>query len=127
MPIHEPLTEDQKRNFAAWMIARAVVSEASMYLDDYRSRKGRLHTKKQCAETRKAGGPKKCVIHNPTTTHPLAGCRQILRSSGLIEDQCQHGVGHPNPDSVAFFDWKGWKGYDVHGCDGCCVGETRGQ
>jgi hypothetical protein len=33
---------------------------------------------------------------------------------------CPHGIGHPDPDSVAFFEKNGDTGFGVHGCDGCC-------
>ena len=47
---------------------------------------------------------------------PLWAVRQVTRETGLVEDVCEHGVGHPN---VAFLrankDFVG-----VHGCCGCC-------
>jgi hypothetical protein len=68
----------------------------------------------------------KCIFHNPTK-HKMRNWPIVLRSSGLIERQCKHGVGHPDPDSVA---WKErWAAehqpgsvgtWDIHGCDGCC-------
>lgn len=43
---------------------------------------------------------------------------QIWRDSGLLEDVCEHGVGHPNQD---FLKKEGWSDvWGVHGCDGCC-------
>ena len=44
----------------------------------------------------------------------------VRREFGLIERKCPHGIGHPDPDSVAAMEAKGWKGYDVRSCDGCC-------
>jgi len=40
----------------------------------------------------------------------------IRRSSGLIENICEHGVGHPNKELTPpeFY-------YGVHGCDDCCA------
>jgi len=46
-----------------------------------------------------------------------------IRQSGLAERLCDHGIGHPDPDSLTWLrrvlgpeaDWLG-----VHGCDGCC-------
>lgn len=29
----------------------------------------------------------------------------MVRFSGLIERVCEHGVGHPDPDSVAYAEW----------------------
>ena len=38
-----------------------------------------------------------------------------VRASGLVENTCEHGIGHPNKELTApkFFD-------GIHGCDGCC-------
>ena len=97
-----------------------IMSEMSIPLDIYVGRGGRLHSKAQCKESRRAGSPKNCVIHKPSL-HKLTGAPQVLRSSALIEDTCRHGIGHPNPDSAAYLNWAG--GTDVwfvHGCDGCC-------
>lgn len=102
------------------LLAEAIYEEMSIPFDTYMQKKGKVHTKAQCRETRKAGGPKNCVIHKPSL-HRLTGARQILRSSGLIEDQCEHGIGHPNPDSAAYFNWlQDTDSWFVHGCDGCC-------
>ena len=51
---------------------------------------------------------------------------QIVRSSGLVEDICEHGIGHPNIDWLKIHDSDGEKGFGTHGCDGCCADkETR--
>jgi hypothetical protein len=44
---------------------------------------------------------------------------QIRRLNGLIEDICEHGVGHPNQE---YMQREGFKrpAMGVHGCDGCC-------
>lgn len=76
-----------------------------------------------------------CVLHNPSDHHmadwPLL--RRYDRSPPLIERQCEHGVGHPDPDSAAWGElavrenpmvWQDeisdGKFVWVHGCDGCC-------
>lgn len=41
---------------------------------------------------------------------------QITRETGLVEDVCEHGVGHPNLEYLK--SHKGANG--IHGCDGCC-------
>lgn len=38
-----------------------------------------------------------------------------------MERICPHGVGHPDPDSLAYLDAVGVKGAGIHGCDGCCA------
>lgn len=60
-----------------------------------------------------------CVIHNPSDHH-MNRWPRVLRGSALVERTCPHGTGHPDPDSLAFFESIGRKGYGVHGCDGCC-------
>jgi len=48
---------------------------------------------------------------------------QLLRETGLVEDVCEHGVGHPNQDWMddrkkSHTDQDYW---GRHGCDGCCA------
>lgn len=62
---------------------------------------------------------RRCPIHN-LTDHSMRRFPQHLRETGLMERVCDHGVGHPDPDSLPFFEERGIKGMDVHGCDGCC-------
>lgn len=68
-----------------------------------------------------------CSIHNPSD-HPLKDCPTHWRSDrALMERICEHGVGHPDPDDLAFKkDILGWSddrisGEAIHGCDGCCM------
>ena len=45
---------------------------------------------------------------------------QIIRDDrdGMVEDICEHGIGHPN---LQWLKEHGNKKVDsVHGCDGCC-------
>lgn len=68
-----------------------------------------------------------CVIHNPSD-HPLKDAPLSFRMDrmALAERHCEHGVGHPDPDSVAHFDSLGIRGMGVHGCCGsrCCTKEN---
>jgi len=106
--------------FARALMKQAIMAEMSVGVSDYIGKGGRTHTKEQCKATRKQGAPKGCVLHKPTL-HKLTGSRQVMRSTTLIEDICEHGVGHPNPDSAAFLNWRdGTDTWFVHGCDGCC-------
>lgn len=65
-----------------------------------------------------------CCIHNPSE-HRLAEAPLNWRSDrGLMERFCEHGVGHPDPDDLAWKrvsmpDYDAWA-FGVHGCDGCC-------
>lgn len=64
-----------------------------------------------------------CALHNPSDHHMRDWDIVVREDKGsLFERICSHGVGHPDPDSLAYFiangdDWMG-----VHGCDGCCHG-----
>jgi len=46
--------------------------------------------------------------------------KQIVRASGLVEDICKHGIGHPNISWLKIHDPDGERGLGIHGCDGCC-------
>lgn len=65
-----------------------------------------------------------CVVHNPSDHH-MRGWRLNWRGDrGLMERICPHGVGHPDPDDLAYQRSvsREWQGH--HGCDGCCHGEA---
>jgi hypothetical protein len=77
-----------------------------------------------------AGRP--CTIHH-RTDHLMRSFPQHFRQDrGIMERICPYGVGHPDPDDLA---WRpatyerGIEGRDtasVHGCCGCCMDlETR--
>lgn len=46
---------------------------------------------------------------------------QLIRETGLVEDICKCGVGHPNLTWMKKYDPDGSKYYGIHGCCGCCV------
>jgi hypothetical protein len=73
-----------------------------------------------------------CCIHNPSD-HPLRDAPMQWRVAGPfdikpshMERVCDHGVGHPDHDSLAYLERIGQ--HDLarhlarHGCDGCCGG-----
>lgn len=65
------------------------------------------------------------MVHNPSN-HAMVYWPRHLRETGLVERMCQHGVGHPDPDSVYFFyQMTGDLGWNNHECDGCCVDPYR--
>lgn len=69
-----------------------------------------------------------CCIHNPSD-HILKNAPLNWRSDKRqMERICDHGVGHPDPDDLAYHllidSEAGWMG--IHGCDGCCRGEYSG-
>lgn len=76
--------------------------------------KAHVHGPKACK-----GQP--CVIHNHSE-HKGGDLPMLLRETGLVEHICDHGIGHPCPDSWSYFDkMYGHKPgtWGVHGCDGC--------
>lgn len=58
-----------------------------------------------------------CPLHQPSEHHMVAWALHWRGDRGLMERICEHGIGHPDPDSLAYL-----AGADdgVHGCDGCC-------
>lgn len=78
----------------------------------------KLHDQEACAG-------EFCTIHNPSD-HPLKDAPAQLRGdrAPLMERVCPHGIGHPDPDSLAFIErvWPNRTAFyeGIHGCDGCC-------
>lgn len=71
----------------------------------------------------------RCCIHNPSD-HSMKDFPQLWRGDrGLMERVCEHGVGHPDPDSIAYIERTRGPGAanteSVHGCDGCCKDSYR--
>lgn len=62
-----------------------------------------------------------CPFHNPSDHH-MRDWPMLVRldNRALVERTCEHGVGHPDPDSAAYFARWGDEMVGVHGCDGCC-------
>lgn len=71
-------------------------------------------------------GPEKCAgrgcsIHHPSNHHMKNWPRHYRFDRALMERLCEHGVGHPDPDDVAYHKSQGFNAVGVHGCDGCCA------
>lgn len=64
-----------------------------------------------------------CVIHSPSEHH-MRGWRLIFRHDKhyLAERECEHGVGHPDPDSLAYIHTLGFNEVGIHECcaEHCC-------
>lgn len=60
-----------------------------------------------------------CPFHNPSD-HNMVYWPIVVRASAQVERTCEHGVGHPDPDSLAWFKRQGNPSMGTHGCDGCC-------
>jgi len=84
-----------------------------------------VHPKSDC----EARG-ENCVIHNPSD-HRMKDWPTHWRDDiGLMERICKCGVGHPDPDDLAFkykmaekFNRPVPTHFAVHGCCGCCSGK----
>ena len=61
-----------------------------------------------------------CWIHNPSEHHMVAWPMSWRADKRTAERVCPHGIGHPDPDDVAFNARIG-RGVTIHGCDGCCT------
>lgn len=97
-----------------------------------------LITKKDIADPRRFHDPENCEgafcpLHNPSN-HKMRDWPMNLRTDSwafpLIERICPHGIGHPDPDSVAYLERNTKFGkikgtWGIHGCDGCCGGMSR--
>ena len=102
------------------LFAEVIASEMSMMWTEFLTHGGKQHTRAACRTSRKAGAPKNCAIHNPSRHH-MRDWPLILRSSSLLERQCPHGVGHPDPDCAAYLNWRDKTDtWSIHGCDFCC-------
>ena len=70
-----------------------------------------------------------CVIHAPSN-HTMRGFPTHWRQDiELMERICPHGVGHPDPDAIAYtrrvFGEQAAAMLRVHGCCGCCSKGAR--
>lgn len=77
-----------------------------------------IHPQRSCAGEH-------CAFHRPSEhkmNHwPIRLCDDLPYP--LLERICEHGQGHPDPDSVAFLELGGWFEVGDHECDGCCRSE----
>jgi len=73
-----------------------------------------VHTPEHCE-----GRP--CAIHNPSDHNMRDFPTHFRFDRYLMERICPHGVGHPDPDDLAW-QLKTFpeRAPGIHGCDGCC-------
>lgn len=74
------------------------------------------HAKKDCSHP--------CPLHAPSSHHMITWKLLWRDDEGIFERICPHGIGHPDPDVLAFLrnklgDEEVFLG-EVHSCDGCC-------
>ena len=75
----------------------------------------RVHAASKCA------GDDTCCIHKPSEHHMRGWAMNWRGDAGVMERLCPHGVGHPDPDALAFQIRSGNEWAAIHGCDGCCA------
>lgn len=66
-----------------------------------------------------------CVIHNPSNHHMKDWPTNWRQDRYLMERICPCGVGHPDPDDLAFkktlnLPRELFQAESIHGCCGCC-------
>ena len=61
-----------------------------------------------------------CVIHDPSDHHMRYWPTHWRPDRKIMERLCPHGIGHPDPDSLAYVNRRGEVDRGDHGCDGCC-------
>lgn len=84
----------------------------------------KVHDRSQCAG-------EFCSIHNPSNHIMKDWPTHWREDRGIMERMCECGVGHPDPDDIAFKRRMAIKQfpsaptYDegIHGCCGCCSGK----
>lgn len=64
-----------------------------------------------------------CSAHNPSPQAEAIGKRWWRQDRGMMERVCPDGIGHPDPDEIAYRERVGLETeyFSVHGCDGCCA------
>lgn len=124
----------QQQNLADCLIEEAPLGGGNMYvpkdglyldaLDIFVTGKGQMLHNVHRAEA--CEGQDACVIHKPSE-HSMRLFATNWRDGGPfdvkpphMERICPHGVGHPDPDDVAYHKAHGRDYISVHGCDGCC-------
>jgi hypothetical protein len=62
-----------------------------------------------------------CCIHNPSNHKMMHWPTHWRDDRKLMERMCKHGIGHPDPDDLAYKYSLGMdKSESIHGCCGCC-------
>jgi hypothetical protein len=66
-----------------------------------------------------------CPVHHPSDHHMVNWPLHWRWDRRIMERICQHGIGHPDPDSIAHGLLIGSTDTGNCSCDGCCrTGET---
>lgn len=63
-----------------------------------------------------------CVVHNPSDHHMRGWPKRFHQPSQQTSRVCKHGLGHPDPDDVAYWQQIAHRRISTkHECDGCCT------
>lgn len=80
-----------------------------------------INTHEETDECRTRG----CCIHNVTNHHMKHWPQNWRGDRKMMERLCEHGVGHPDPDHLAWYrrhhSASATAVEGIHGCDGCCM------
>jgi hypothetical protein len=69
-----------------------------------------------------------CCVHNPSDHHLRSWEMNYRQDKGIMERICpDHGVGHPDPDDLAYWLSIGHPEMGVHACCGCCHENKAGN
>lgn len=97
--------------------------ESNTFIDDSNRKWHQVHQETEACARRG------CVIHSPSDHH-MKDWPLVMRPRGghlLSERICNCGVGHPDPDYLAYildsFGENESKNESIHGCCGCCIKE----
>ncbi len=61
-----------------------------------------------------------CPIHAPSDHHMTSWPLHWRPDRGIFERLCEHGVGHPDPDTIRHIQRTTGCDNGTHCCDGCC-------
>ena len=93
--------------------------DCDVYVDGHGQAAHWVHAPENCA-----GRP--CTVHAPSNHHMRAFPTLFRFDRHLMERAYEHGVGHPDPDDLAWqLEVAPERAPGVHGCDGCCDPEGR--
>lgn len=67
-----------------------------------------------------------CIVHSPTNHHMIDWKLHWRMDRGIFERICSHGIGHPDPDQLPYWEEIGRPEEGVHGCCGCCFADKGG-
>ena len=66
-----------------------------------------------------------CCVHNPSDHHMRTWELNYRFDKSVMERICpEHGVGHPDPDDLAYNQSVSRDYVSIHGCCGCCCEHT---